>query len=241
MNLEKRILKYSSLAFFATKETKNLYCNFFPNLADKFHVFMMGYAPSNLDIVHEPTDEKLTMIYGGMLNPIHRNPAPFLSAVSKFENVDVLIRSTLTNDWFIEFKETINKNQLANTRFEGLVDFTTFMKELMSKDILILFGNSSPTQIAGKVFNYISTGKHILYIKNFSEDVYDPVEEILKEYNNVTVTNNEVTEIAKSISVLIDLKNRGKLVTKVNKDMEKYTWEKQIEHFSAKLNETFHI
>lgn len=237
--LEKKILEYSSLAFFATKETKNIYSNYFPKLSSKFNIFMMGYTPKRIEVEKKIRNENLSMIYGGMLNPIHRNPVPFLYALCENKNLDVLIRSVLTPEQKIEYSEIISNNNLENVHFEGLTDFNSFMKELSTKDVLVLFGNSTPTQIAGKVFNYIATGKHILYIKNFSEKFNDPVEEILKEYGNVTVVKNEKTEISNGILTLINLKKKGQLKEKINSSMNKYTWEQQVSIFSKKLIETF--
>lgn len=236
--IESRIIKHSQMITVATENTRMLYINKFKVPESKISTFMMGYIPTQKLIANKETSysPKISFIYGGMLNPIHRNPIPFIEAINNFSSFDVecKFRTNVSKDLIEKFTNT-----KSLVRVEPLIPFDQFIEELYAADVLVLFGNSTPIQIAGKVFNYMSTGKHILYIKNMPKDIHDPVEKIMEEYGNSTIVQNNNKEIYKSILNLIDLKKNGDLKIKHSEKIDKYTWESQVFLLSRNIRRKF--
>jgi len=233
---EKKIVNHSKLIFVATEETRKLYIEKFGIDSAKIKTFMMGFNPINLPNEVQK-NENLSMIYGGMLNPAHRNPLPFIQAFNSLKsNIDCKFYTDIPTLESLLRTENINNFKIE---LNDLIPSDDFMTKLQMSDVLILFGNSSPIQIAGKLFVYISTGKHILYIRNMDEDVTDPVIEILNEYGNITITNNTFDEIQ---SALMDLeyKKKAKQLSSINnKVINKYSWETQVISFYQDLRSIY--
>ncbi|MEK4151040.1 hypothetical protein [Carnobacterium sp. FSL E2-0243] len=230
--LEKKILNHSILSFVATEATKQLYIDKYKLNSDKVQVAMMGYYKddsyqNNEKKEPESKNSTLSLNYGGALNPIHRNPIPFLKAVSKVDKNEK-IACNFRVDNISELSEVSSKLSIEDrVTINEFVPFTEFINESKKYDILVLFGNSSPMQISGKVFNYMATGKRIFYIKNMDSAVSDPTEEILKKYKNVTISENTVDEILEQLNKLI-LEKKNRQITQIySNEIDEYSWENQ--------------
>lgn len=175
------------------REYKKLY-----NIPDeKINTYLIGYEKVAVQIANQQEDEDVfKMLYGGSLDPIHRNVEPFMRAMKKVNNVHVEIRN---NDYprLADMVKELNLDDKVDVK--PLVSSSEFEALQYRFDALILFGNKTPYQIPGKVFTYISTGKTVVYIKNNDfED--DGTEQVLKKYGNVIIVKNDKNEIEKSIN-----------------------------------------
>lgn len=182
---------------------------------EKINTYLIGYEPSNVHGVCQHDDDSFRMLYGGSLDPVHRDVMPFLKAIKKLNGVHVEIRN---NDYPLLVDLVNDLGLVDKVDVKPLVSSLEFDALQYEFDALILFGNKTPFQIPGKVFTYISTGKTIVYIKNNAfED--DGTEIVLKQYGNVIILNNDEHEIANSISNFI---SRGEYEKEYNSEQFKY-------------------
>ena len=164
---------------------------------DKINTYLIGYEDDNVEFIPSAPrkDGVFTMLYGGSLDPVHRNAEPFIRAMTKLTGTYTEIR----NNDFPAIKDLVEKNGVSDKVIvKPLIPSSEFEKLQYSFDALILFGNKTPFQIPGKVFTYISTGKTIIYIKNNTfED--DGTEMVLRQYGNTIIVQNDEDSIVQSL------------------------------------------
>lgn len=231
--IESKILKKASHVCFATKTTRDLYINKYNIKPEKTTVAMMGFYEKDI-INNSINDGKkckrkcLSMTYGGALNPAHRNPIPLFEAVKHLLDLNHKIEIQLRVDEITRISQQVKFYGLEkNILVKGYIPFDEYLQEAKYYDVLILFGNSSPLQIPGKLFNYIGTGMRILYIKNMDKEQYDPTEEILNKYGNAICVENNPYKIANAIlSLQMEKLNGGIRRTTIDHILE-YSWKNQ--------------
>lgn len=209
--MEKGLLLRAKEILLITEWNKKKYHQLYEIPLDKISTYHIGYDGSEvLASAQHRESMTLKIIYGGSLDKVHRNPEPFIRAMSKIngniiayiynsdnENVSRLIKKYGVEDRVI-LKPLINSKE--------------FYKKLYEMDVLLLFGNKTPFQVPGKIFTYISTKKTILYIKNNDSDA-DGTKKILNDYGNSLIVNNNSEEIIKCIK---NLKNKTSFDINVN-------------------------
>ncbi|MDI3312134.1 MAG: hypothetical protein QJR05_12020 [Thermoanaerobacterium sp.] len=242
--IEKKILKKASLVCFATKATRDLYVKEYNLKPEMTTVAMMGFYTEDIDkdknsIYNYPTSEYLIMIYGGSLNPAHRDPLPFFEALNHLQGfIRNKLRIYLRVDDVSSISRLVKLYNLEDIiTVKGYIPFSEYLNEMKNCDVLILFGNNSSMQIPGKLFNYIGTGMRILYIKNMDEHEYDDVEEILRKYGNVTFAQNNVSSVLDAILSLYKEKINGNIKRISVDHILEYSWQNQALIFAkAVLN-----
>lgn len=195
--IEGDLIRNASGISLITEWNKREYKKLYSIPDEKINTYLIGYEKADVHITSRQENKGVfKMLYGGSLDPIHRNVEPFLRAMKNVNGVHVEIR----NNDYPRLGDMVKELKLEDkVDVKPLVPSSEFEALQYRFDALILFGNKTPYQIPGKVFTYISTGKTVVYIKNNDfED--DGTEEVLKRYGNVIIVKNEKNEIAKSIN-----------------------------------------
>ena len=203
-DLERKIITDAEKVLVITEYNKQKYRELYDIKNDKIDTYNIGFDANSIKKRLEDKRE-IRFIYGGSLNPIHRNVLPFLEASRHYNDLIVDIYNqdypelfTLVRSYGIEKKVLIR----------DLIPGGKFNEELYKSDVLLLFGNRTVFQVPGKLFEYISTGTHILYIKNNYGD-NDASEIILNDYGNVTVVDNTVEAIDSALAnIFVKFNNR---------------------------------
>lgn len=193
--IEQKIINRSTHVFFVTDTTKELYLNKYRISEKKVSTVTLGYD-SNDFLEGKPRNKtgKIKFLYGGSLNPIHRNPLPFFKAISSLNNnYKEKIIFDLYTDEYDKYEELVKDYKIDNIiKVKKIIDYKNFLKEAQNADLLVLFGNSSNLQIPGKVFDFIGSQTRILLINNNMDNLNDPTHKILSEFeNNFSVLNYE--------------------------------------------------
>ncbi|WRP06317.1 glycosyltransferase [Rossellomorea aquimaris] len=228
--IEKKILKHAIKVYVVTETTRKLYIDKYPIEPSKVDITRSGFDPEDYSYSESHYNEKLTMIYGGALNPIHRNPLPFFEAISTLkDDVKNEIHFKLYTNEVEKYNKLIRERGLETViEVKPIIAYENFIKELVVSDLLILFGNSSSLQIPGKVYDYIGSLTKILLINNTSEYINDPTYKLLNSYEENFYSINESNEIK---NVLYDIHNRWrkKGLGKNNyKNVEHFTWSRSL-------------
>lgn len=195
--MEKKIIRDAIGINLITDYNKNQYKKLYNIEEERITTFNIGFRKKKKEEGVKSVRKSFPrLIYGGSLNPVYRNTEPFLRALQKHATVTV----DIYNEDYPEIKKLVKNLELTNiVTTHNLLPNNLFTKELFMSDVLLLFGNSTSFQIPGKLFEYISTGIHILYIKNNNSSC-DPTEQILNDYKNVSIVLNKEEDISIALS-----------------------------------------
>lgn len=230
--IEKRIVRNAAAINLITEYNKKAYCKMYNLDQEKVVTFNIGYRQGTMQNTNRQKGDFPRLIYGGSLNPVHRNIVPFLDAMSR----DSFVKVDIYNGDFPSLAGMVDERGLKDcVRVHDLISAKEFNAELYKSDMLLLFGNRTVFQVPGKLFEYISTGTHIVYIKN-NDDPNDASEAILSHYGNTTIVANKSDEILKALAEIRNKHQTGLLNAQTNADSYEFhkTMEsivKQVERF----------
>jgi glycosyltransferase involved in cell wall biosynthesis len=232
--IEEKILKHAIKVYTVTETTKQLYIEKYNLDPFKVDVIRLGFDPIDYKYSDCCSNSKLTMLYGGALNPIHRNPMPFFEAL-------LMLRKEIQDDLYFKlysnesnkYKEIVRKMGLMNIiEVRSVIAYEEFIDQLETCDLLILFGNSSFLQVPGKVYDYIGSLSKILLINNMENYKKDPTFKILTSYGGNYYCKNEVKEIQNMLEAIHQQWKTSGLQKNKLSDVEQFTWDNSI----SKLN-----
>lgn len=124
----------------------------------------------------------IKIVYAGTLNKIERNPEPFIKFILKSNlNIELDIYQRGDCQSILEYYQKKFPQKIKNY---GTVSQEVALEAVANADILLMIGTPKGNQIAGKTFEYISTGKKILYISQNKEDLNV---KFLNDYNGLLV------------------------------------------------------
>lgn len=214
--IEQKIINRSTHVFFVTNTTKELYLEKYKISEESVSVVTLGYDKN--DFSKKKTIDnigKIRLLYGGSLNPIHRDPLPFFRAISSLsDNHKNRIIFDLFTDEYDKYNNLVKVYKIDNVvKVKKIIAYKEFLKEAQNANLLVLFGNSSKLQIPGKVFDFIGSRTRILLINNNDDNLNDPTHKILTEFeSNYSVLNREIDikETIEHCIVNYDLKENHK-------------------------------
>lgn len=226
--MEQRLLNNASKILLITEWNRRKYHDLYGFELSKVLTYHIGYDESeclNGTIIQKTEDLKI--IYGGSLDNVHRDPEPFIEAMSHVDGVKAYIYNSDNPN----VSSLISKYGVEKRVFlRPIISSKAFYEELYKMDALLLFGNRTPFQV-GKVFTYISTRKGIIYIKNNPyED--DGTQKILDEYGNSVTVNNSVDEIINCLE-----KMKENQISGVRVNSEKFEFHQTMQPIIDAINQ----
>ncbi len=204
LKLETKIINHAIGISFSAPGCRAMYIDKFGLDLAKTEVAMSGLENSLAEYARlnakRTVSEKLVMTYGGALHSYVRSPKPFFEAAKQLEEfLNITIRTdnvTLAN----QILEDSGGAKCINVK--GYIRFAEYFDEMLSADVIVFFGNNNDIQVPGKIFNCIATGKHILYLKSNGAEK-DSVIQILEQYGNYSVAENNKESICKVINDIL--------------------------------------
>ncbi|GEM_PF-5558680 len=153
-----------------------------------------------IDTNGRPNHDIVNIVYAGSLSKRERNPVNLLKAILKLSKVldiqmDFYHRgdcSDIINTYSSQTPSIINR---------GTVSSETAYKAIGHADVLIMIGTPEGKQIAGKTFDYISTGKKIIYV--YQNDLDRNVEFLQSYPQSIAVSNDDLIH-ARGIEAIRD-------------------------------------
>lgn len=198
-SIEKHLIKKSLGILVITEWNKKKYQQLYNIPEKKINTFHIGYNQSDIIDTSDLKGDVFRIIYGGSLDPVHRDPRPFIEALYEVNGVKV----SIYNNDSKELSQLIHENGVTGKIVHfPLIPASEFLKEMYHNDALLLFGNRTPFQVPGKVFTYIATGKTIIYIKN-NDYENDGTEEVLKKYGNTIILKNNKQDIIDGLNTFL--------------------------------------
>lgn len=236
--IERNIINYSEKVFVTTNETKKAYKEFYNIQNEKIEVVRMGFDYNDFDYSQrEKRGEYISLIYGGTLNEIHRNPIPFFESLTLLEDkYKSKIKFNLYCDNEEKYKLLVKDMELNGVvNVYGFIPNNDFMKELQKSDILVLFGNSCSLQIPGKLYNYLGSLTNIFLINN--HNTIDETTEIIKSIEGNFYSSNEKENIKNQLIKIIDLWEKNTLNVIKKESIDKYSWDSQLNNINKMILE----
>lgn len=134
----------------------------------------------------------IRFVYIGSLLKKERNPEIALQTICKLSE----IMSGLHVDVYHmgDCNDIVDKYARQRTGIimnHGSVANSVAEKAMLESDVLILIGNNHPVQIPSKLYEYVSTGKAIMF---FQKDASDPVLNVLRLYGKAFVIDESKSE-----------------------------------------------
>lgn len=173
---EKRMFEESEGVFHVSNWTEHIH-HFFPEYQYKTHE-----VEHPLLIIKEkeptpPVDEKIHIVYTGVVDYAVRNPGKTLNVLSNLDN------SKLCFDFYSygSAEELIEKAAAENESIiaHGKVDSNMASRARGRANILLSIGNSNTTQMPSKLIENIASGKPLIH---FLQNEADPSVKLLEQY-----------------------------------------------------------
>lgn len=197
---EKRLLSFAEQVCYVSPITMENQKRLFPESSNKmFWQPLPAYYKSvyATNIVHEP-------LYGyfGAYNPVVRDLQPFYCAASQMN-----IELNICGDPSTLFLPTEKIHIYPRMTLEELRPFEE------KTNVLVFLCNKNGGQIPGKIYQYATTDKTVLFILDGTEDEKNVIREYFEPYNRFVFCENNVEDIKNAIwrienNELGDINNR---------------------------------
>jgi len=218
--LEHKILKRATAVSLTTKASIEFYKKNFS--VKNYLLNEMGHVEEKqVFLNNEYSSDSLTFLHAGRLYHPMRDPIKMINFI---ENIVGDIDDYLKNK--IDFLNP-NKTELISwmTTSELQVYFN-------HSDVLVLFGNLSELQVPGKLYEYLSLRKPIIYLHMDLKS--DPVLEIIKKFNYIFPVSNKNLD-KELLSVIIKIQYIIEKNISSNYD-DYFSWNKIASRLLSQLN-----
>jgi len=231
--LERKVVEKADKIVVTTDQTKSLFSSLYPNHKYKFFTIMQGYDPylyQNKKRSKYIDPKNLNIVYTGRLYGKHRNIIEFLYALkelSKYcKDIKFIFAGITERDFIYKIKKLGLENNIDIIGYLPLHEAAILQK---NADVLLFLGNKSLTQLPGKIFEYIGSGRPIFGIYPFTGDIG---KEII-EKNSLGITcPNDRDNIQESFEKIVDLWRKGRLnILRNEQTTGNFDWHSTAEQF----------
>lgn len=180
--IEEGLLEGADSIYYVSPYTLQAQQSLFPLKAGKMRCLLPSYQKERLS---EPVTKISRIGYFGDYFSAIRNLKPLYDAVSE-------------TDYSLEIygQSDIQLEEKQNIHLHGRVQREVITKIEDQSDLLICLCNSSGTQIPGKIYQYASTNKPILVIRDGDIDI----EQFFGKYNRFIFCENNTESIIKTLN-----------------------------------------
>jgi glycosyltransferase involved in cell wall biosynthesis len=211
--LEKVVIRNADRINVTSEEYKHQFLNKYKFIADeKIVQIPNGYDPEDFDSVTFNEKKKFTIVHTGNFYQ-HRSSSIFIAAIlylfqnETLDSNDVLVK-------FIGLLDEKGRNIIANSDFidnfqlTGQVPHQESIGEICNADLLLLIPGPGEGTMPGKFYEYLAASKPIFCIVNEgpAKDI------IIKHHLGVVSSDNDITEIANKLRLLIEDIYEGKFI-----------------------------
>lgn len=197
--------------------------------ASKLHVIPQGFDPQPGAVDEGRVEGNvLRLVYTGRFYPF-RDPMPLLRAVAQVQDCALVMAAPELPRHVQEFLDRGN----SNCSWLGSLPHADALRLQGGADLLVSIGNAGMTQVPGKVFEYMGSGRPILHIRS---DAGDAAAALISAERCGYVVDARVSDIASLLGDLISMKKQATLEDGlvVGADsFEKYSWRSLGRQLSA--------
>lgn len=191
---ERRLLKLADKIIYVSKITYECQKKKYPESQDKMFYIPIPYARTRICAHEFPENyKKIKICYCGDYNSRVRDIRPLYEAVKK---LGLEMKICGMSDLVLKSDEHITVLPRQNSRIVQEIED--------SSDLLIHLSNRRGTQIPGKIYQYISTDKTILFILDGNVEA---LKATFENYNRFIFSENKEEELEKVLMNVCSLRN----------------------------------
>ena len=180
-------MRHAAGIVFTTEETAGAFERQGFARAVPTEVVPCGFDPLVMNHWRPPSARsELVMAYTGTASRGSRNLTPLFTAIADAARLDHSLPPTrirIAGDVDPAFGKSIQSSDRISVDQLGWLPYVESIRMLAEADVLLLIGNRSALQIPAKVYNYIASGKPIIYFQQTAE-ASDPALQLMKKCNN---------------------------------------------------------
>lgn len=222
--IEKKVLEKADAVIVTNEALKRDYEKIIRSV-DKILLITQGF---DLDFFKSQKkvrkNEKFTLVYTGSFYKDFRDPQSLIEALTKL-NFDFELRLAGRLEGFLPYFEPIKEK----VKYFGVLPHKEVLKLQAQADVLIYLGNKFETQVPGKFFEYLGSGRPILCIVQ-SEN--DPVVKIVRNLGVGEVCSNELMEISQALERFYKIWVKGEMENTYSyeeKNIKEFSWQNQAQ------------
>lgn len=235
--LERRVVQHASAVVVATENAATIYEDRFPQLREKLHIIRNGFDEEVFSNLEKSIPERTTpnaktrLVHSGLLSPTDRNPIPFLDALARLRDDEVLDSARLTVDFRAcgnedRYSEEIRRRGLTDmVRLLPPVSYKEALTEMMTSDGLLLFqGQTCNHAVPAKVYEYLRSGLPIFV----AADPKGETAMMLSQLGCGFIADiGCVSTLAEQFALFIDAVESGEVFTPVRTDIMQFSRQQQ--------------
>jgi glycosyltransferase involved in cell wall biosynthesis len=174
--VERRIFRRVNAISVTTEPTRDIYAAQFPESAAKINVIPPLLSIPPLPESAPPIDERIRLLFAGMLYPNTRRPDRLLKLFAGLmQRPDLAQRlelhfigeTNLVTDAFAPYQRLIDQGHII---LHGVLPREQVHEHTQRASILVNIGNRTPYQLPSKVIEYAATGKPVLNLAQIDND-----------------------------------------------------------------------
>lgn len=244
-NLEKSIIRESTILTFVTKTMQTAYQKFYPEESYKMNFVYNGFDAADFPSLIEPLikTDKLSFFYAGSFYNGLRSPIPLLQLLDRaisenllsFKDVQIQIAGNIEEDTINKMKQF---DSYSCVQLLGNLPRTEVLQKMSETTFLwLIVANikSHYQTVPIKLFEYIAARRPII---NFAPNVSEPTQ-IIQDKNlgyNFNTLDFSLDESYLLFKKLISDFKISKVNTPLSaKNMDDFSWEKRVEQIEQLL------
>jgi glycosyltransferase involved in cell wall biosynthesis len=169
-SFEKLILRRANLLTVTTEQACDIFSTVFPRGSN------IKVIPQGASMFHITADwskscagvrDLFRILYAGGFYPNQREPGNILRALADLEEVELRIVGIHQMDVESSVQNTMGANRIS---VRGYIPLKEVVEEQQRADLLLLLSYKVADRIPGKLYEYLATGKPILYVTDHLDD-----------------------------------------------------------------------
>jgi glycosyltransferase involved in cell wall biosynthesis len=174
--VERRIFRKVDAISVTTESTRDIYTAQFPESAGKITVIPPLLSIPDLPEIASPADERIRLLFAGMLYPHTRRPDHLLKLfdalmqrpdLAQHLELHFIGETGLVTDSFAPYQHLIDDGRIV---LHGVVPREQVHEHTQRASILVNIGNRTAYQLPSKVIEYAATGKPVLNLMQIDSD-----------------------------------------------------------------------
>jgi len=242
--LESRALRYCSAISVTTKQTAAAFTDYVCGIKPIPVISIpCGYSEELSQIQPVASNESFIRIaYIGTASAGSRDLRIFINVfmqLSEYKFSEKSLAMQIIGAYSQVFQKMILDKNIKDIDLTGWVSYYQSLQYMKSADILLLYGNVSELQIPGKAYNYLYSGKPIIYLSQLPFET-DPTFQMLSDFPGVESFQLSDSNLFDKVKLFLEKLPEITKEAQKRIDMpliQQFNWENIGRNFSNIVNE----
>ena len=166
LRVERAVLRACSGMTVTTEQTAQIYHDWLGDECPAIEVIPCGFTRIAGSSHLRTNPSEWVIAYVGSASRSNRDLRGMMQRIDELlgQHPDWTITLQIVGSHSPAFFEEAKRLSRLRVKFSGWVSYEESIRRMEAADLLLLYGNSMPIQVPGKLFNYVATLRPILYI-----------------------------------------------------------------------------